>query len=400
MHPIEVLHKQLARCVPSIHRLRLKAILAAVEAVLSGAKVTITSLGRHIGNQALAKHKIKRMDRLVGNPRLHQERVDVYAAMARWLVGGISQPIILIDWSPLSGNQEQQLLRASIAAKGRALTLYEEIHSRRKLGNRKVQQSFLKTLKTLLPSDCHPIIVADSGFRVPFFRYLEKTLGWFWVGRIRNRDFIAWANTPDDWFRATSLYAQATTRPTRLGTVQWVRRKPLAAWLVLVRKGRKGRKRINQFGKPSRSNHSQKQAQREKEPWLLVASTSLQSLTPKQIMKLYQTRMQIEEAFRDSKSTLYGFGITSCNRILPQRRANLLLIAALAAFLLWCIGQAGKDLPGAKHVRVNSSSKRQPYSVIYLARLLLLHAKIRLSPTQIWHSLNTLKDYHAEILCA
>jgi hypothetical protein len=76
----------------------------------------------------------------------------------------------------------------------------------------------LKTLKTLLPLASHPIIVADSGFRVPFYRYVEHTLGWYWVGRIRNRDFIRWQNTTDSWFSATSLYSKATTKPT-----DWVR---------------------------------------------------------------------------------------------------------------------------------------------------------------------------------
>jgi hypothetical protein len=74
--------------------------------------------------------------------------------------------------------------------------LYEEIHPRKKLGNRRIQQQFLMRLETLLPSTGTLIIVADSGFRTPFFREVEG-LGWHWLGRIRNRDFIAWADRPD-----------------------------------------------------------------------------------------------------------------------------------------------------------------------------------------------------------
>ena len=55
----------------------------------------------------------------------------------------------------------------------------------------------------LLPANVTPIIVADSGFRTPFFREVES-LGWHWLGRIRNRDFIAWANRPNDWLAAKS----------------------------------------------------------------------------------------------------------------------------------------------------------------------------------------------------
>jgi hypothetical protein len=50
-------------------------------------------------------------------------------------------------------------------------------------------------------------------------------------------------------------------------------------------------------------------------------------------------------------------------RIIQKRRANLLLIAAL----VWCIGVAGKSQPLAKQVRVNSSSKREPYTDDILA---------------------------------
>jgi hypothetical protein len=117
-------------------------------------------------------------------------------------------------------------------------------------------------------------------------------------------------------------------------------------------------------------------------------------------MKLYQARMQIEEGFRDSKSHRYGLGVARANRIGQQRRANLLLIAALAAFLLWCIGVAGKNQPIAKQVRVNSSSKREPYSLIFLARLLLQQPAFRLSPCHIWQSLTTLNPYIKSLLSA
>ena len=173
-----------------------------------------------------------------------------------------------------------------------------------------------------------------------------------------------------------------------------------AAFLVLVRQPKKGRQRCNQSGRQSQSNHSKKQARREKEPWLLAVSLSLQSFTAKQIMKLYRARMQIEEGFRDSRNHRYGLGVAQANRIGQQRRTNLLLIAALAAFLLWCIGAAGKKQPIAKQVRVNSSSKREPYSVIFLARLLLRQPAFRLLHSQIWQSLTTINPYIKSLLCA
>ena len=67
MSIIQTLHSFLRLSLPSIHETRLKALMAAVEASLSGASISITTLGRALSGQAFIKHKIKRMDRLVGN---------------------------------------------------------------------------------------------------------------------------------------------------------------------------------------------------------------------------------------------------------------------------------------------------------------------------------------------
>jgi hypothetical protein len=37
-----------------------------------------------------------------------------------------------------------------------------------------VQHRFLQRLAQLLPASADPIIVADSGFKVPFFREVER----------------------------------------------------------------------------------------------------------------------------------------------------------------------------------------------------------------------------------
>jgi hypothetical protein len=97
----------------------------------------------------------------------------------------------LVRSSSLHSDQSCQLLRAALPVGGRSLTLYEEVHPRSKLGNRRIQHQFLEKLATLIPPHCRPIVVADSGFRTPFYRYVEKTLHWHWVGRIRSRDFIS-----------------------------------------------------------------------------------------------------------------------------------------------------------------------------------------------------------------
>ena len=187
MHTVKVLHKLLHQSVPSIHSVRLNTFLSAIQALTQGARASVTSLGRGLDGKVYDKHKIKRIDRLLSNRFLYYERLGIYKALTQKILAGLPEPIIAIDWSPLCADQSRQLLRAAIPVGGRSLTLYEEVHPRSKLGNRKIQHQFLDQLALMIPASCCPIIVADSGFRTPFYRYVEK-LNWHWVAFLGGRE--------------------------------------------------------------------------------------------------------------------------------------------------------------------------------------------------------------------
>ncbi len=146
--------------------------------------------------------------------------------------------------------------------------------------------------------------------------------------------------------------------------VDWVRRQPLCATIVLIRLAKKHRKSLTYTGIKRQSRRDKIQLKRASEPWLLVTSLSLRDRTPKQIVRIYKTRMQIEEGFRDCKSVHYGLCLSQHRRMNRQRRSVLCLIAACAIFILWCIGVAGTQTAIARQVRVNSSSKQTSYSTI------------------------------------
>jgi len=382
MSIIKTLRNFLKLSLPSMHATRLNALMAAVEAGLSGAPLTITALGRALSGNAFIKHKIKRMDRLLGNSHLGDERKAIYGAMALWLLKSTHLPIILFDWSPLTDDQSQQLLRASLPVGGRSISLYEEIHPRKKLGNPRVQKLFLARLLQFLPQGIIPIAVADSGFRTPFFREVER-LGWHWLGRIRNRDYVAFVADKEQWLPAKSLYAKATRKAKLLGEAHWVRNHPLCGELVAYYRKPKGRKHLTLGKTPAKSRYSRKHAKREKEPWLLVISPSLKAFSAVRVVNYYRTRMQIEESFRDTKGMHYGLDLARESRIQSERRANLLLIAALIIFTLWLIGINIKGTETERQIRVNSSQKHSPYSVIFLARIACQYVEFVL-PDDYW----------------
>ena len=101
MHAQLLLHKLLRKNCPDIHAKRLTVLLVAVQTLCAGAKATVTSLGRGLSGKTYDKHKIKRIDRLLSNSHLYQERILVYKTITQQLLHGLSEVIVVIDWSPL-----------------------------------------------------------------------------------------------------------------------------------------------------------------------------------------------------------------------------------------------------------------------------------------------------------
>jgi hypothetical protein len=101
------------------------------------------------------------------------------------------------------------------------------------------------------------------------------------------------------------------------------------------------------------------------------------------VVAYYRSRMQIEEGLRDTKSTHYGLDFTSESRIEAERRANLLLIAALIIFALWLTGLCLKGTEIERHIKVNSNQNHSPYSVIFLARIACRYVAFELSASML-----------------
>jgi len=366
MHALTILQRCVAPLLVDIHARRVAVLLEAVAATVSGPRLTLTEIARRFGGGSDLRHRLKRADRLLGNGHLQRDAKRSYAALARRLLAGVAEPLIVIDWSDLKEDQSLHLLRASLPVGGRSLTLYEEVHPQRHLGNRQVQHRFLQQIKALLPATAAPILVADSGFKVPFYREVER-LGWRWVGRVRGRDHIKLKHR---WRNCKQLFREATSTPTALGSGEWVRSNPLRAAFVLVRKPKLGRRDKTASGRCARSKKSRQAARNAREPWLLVASTRLADWPAKRLVKVYRQRMQIELSFRDTKSQHFGEGLECSASRGVGRYKVLVLIASLAAILLRLLGTAAERCGLHERLRPGSR-KRRAYSRVFLARLLL-----------------------------
>ena len=76
--------------------------------------------------------------------------------------------------------------------------------------------------------------------------------------------------------------------------------------------------------------------------------------------------MQVEEAFRDTKSVRYGIGF-ELNRSRSLKRLQLLLLVAMiATFVLWLLGMSARLTNQHLQYQANSIKNRNVLSVVYL----------------------------------
>jgi hypothetical protein len=380
MQAKQVLHNVLRETCSDMHKVRRNALAATVMAALEGQSLTVTHLGRAIRSDAQERHCIKRADRLLSNGHLHMAYLDIYACITRWLIGSQTRPVIVVDWSDMDECKRHYLLRASIPLQGRSLTLYEEVHTVKTKDKPKTHLAFLRKLHAMVPVPCCPIIVSDAGFRVPWFKQVES-FGWDWVGRVRHRNWISFDDA--NWVMCPSLHPKATSTPKALGEATLTRSNPHTCRLVLYKGKAKGRVHLTRLGEQARSSHSRKHARAQREPWLLATSLAQGTGLAKKAVKIYRLRMQIEEAFRDLKSTRFGLSLELHLTYQVKRLQVLLLIATLALLVAWLIGKATELTGQHRQYQANTVKNRMVLSTIFIGLRVIGDRRVSLRLTDV-----------------
>lgn len=386
MKVAHIVTKLLKDVTPSMHKVRRQSLNTMVTSLLSGSSLSVTSLGRNIDSQTSDKHQIKRSMRLCSNPHLHQENGSVYALMAQRLIGLQRRPIILVDWSDLDPRKQHFLLRAAIAVNGRSLTLLEQVYPVHEKEKPAVHKQFMTRLKTILPSTSKAIIVTDAGFRVPWFK-LMASLDFDFVGRVRNRTLCK-SDAELDWHPVKDLYRGASIRPHLLGFYQMSQATPIDCQMVVYKQKYKGRKHLTATGERARrSSSSRSNASKETEPWLLATSLSEKKCAQK-VVKIYQSRMQIEESFRDLKT---GLKFNESHTRKQKQLSVLLLLAMLAQMVLFLLGLAVKGMNKHHQYQANTIKIRAVLSYQFIGLRAYKDPRLRLT-TNSW--LNAVNELH------
>ena len=84
------------------------------------------------------------------------------------------------------------------------------------------------------------------------------------------------------------------------------------------------------------------------------------------IVQLYELRMQIEESFRDLKSTRFGLSLELHLTYHVERLQVLLLIAHLALIVVWLMGKATELTEQHWQYQANSIKSRKVLSTIFI----------------------------------
>ena len=358
MRCIDVLQTALRSELKKVHPARLAAVWRVVTGVVLGGQLWLTALGRSLPGATSDKHRIKAVDRLLGNAKLHGEMDGFYRAMASKVLKGIKTPIVAVDWTGLGANKCE--ISAKLCSDGRALPLYSRVFPKKSLANRQAHLEFLRGLARVLPDDCKPILVTDAGFHCGWFHDVAVH-NWDYIGRVRGRTHVYLDKC---WSSVQSLYRRARSRPQNLGMANMPRTKPSPHRLVLSKRPvMQGRKRLTRRGAPGQCTTDIKASKAAREPWLLATSLSCNA---KCVVQLYGLRMQIEQSFRDRKSHRNGWSMSLASSRSCQRMNVFCLLASLAELAVQIVGRAVAGTVTAYQFQANTLRKRRVLSFFFL----------------------------------
>jgi len=386
-------HKLFSDALCNFNQARVKGLLHCVQGLIRGNELSLTSIGRHLPGKAKTKHKIKRVDRLLGNASVHDDLPAFYREISRALLKGLKRYVIAVDWSGCC-RDDYQLLRASLLYDGRSLPLLNMVVEKAYYNNNELHHQFLRQLADIIGNDKPTHILTDGGFKTPWFQ-LVKRFGWEFVGRVRGRVYGQLDN--QEWQSVTSLYEGANTVPTYLGhgRLSKTQKSQCAVHFHLFKGKPKGRHKKRGHLLPLYASTEKRCKSLANEPWLLV--TSDEALSSKKAVQLYSKRMQIEQNFRDDKNQRYGFSWRNSFTSDANRIGVLCLLAYIATAVLWLIGIEAEHRKLHFSFQANSLKNRRVLSYLTLAKSMFIQMPRTLTERYINAALTTFARNYAKL---
>jgi hypothetical protein len=290
-------------------------------------RLGVTMLALGLRGRTSVKHRIKRVDRFLGNPRVEQE--VLFEALGRVFWQGRGRVLLALDWTVLPGDFHAVVL--SVILEGRSVPVAWNVVKGWRLHRSRnaLEQGLLLLVESYWPPQVERVVLADRGFGyAELARFLEQH-GWFYILRVNPKVRLK------PRCGEPCLYEQLPVgRRVRSRRQVQYRSRDRAVRLDLV------------------WTHQADQ----NEPWYLVTNL-VGTITPTRVVRWYGYRMRIEEGFRDGKSERWGFGLKETRLRQAQRWSRLLLVLALALTVLHLLGRWARSL--GLDAGLTSTSKRR-----------------------------------------
>lgn len=316
-----------------MRRSRRSALASICAGAMKMKGVGVLALGRAMHGPTSAKHRIKRVDRFLGNEDV--EVSELSTTLFNVLRGSQRRPIVLVDWTD---RQAFEQLVFSIAKDGRSMPFLsvtiQSTHFKAKTKGVKIQaeQQALEEFRALCPPHVCPIVIADRGFgNACWIRDVEKW-GWSFVQRLSMKHFV-------DMEQHIGLLCE-------LGIRKGYRPKDWG-WGSIGADEEEEKTEVRLISVYDRQAD---------EPWYLIVNTG--DFDANEIGKLYKKRMWTEAMFRDLKSRKWGMGLDEVQLSSVERTQRHFAIMMLAYVLLCAFGAIAEHQNFGETLKANTVNKR------------------------------------------
>ncbi len=370
----ELLFFHLEECCPEIHAKRLQAVMDVATGIQHSRRLSIAGIGRHLDSETQLKHRIKKVDRLLGNKHLYGELAGIYSGLSQYVFKYIAQdkvsPVV-IDLCYLKDNQDIQMLSAEVATQGRTIPLYREVFEKGELKDR--EKEFISKLSSCLPEGREVLIIMDAGFGDSWFAAIESQQ-WYWLVRARGGKYVK-LSEEGQWQEVSELFPEIGIRAKCYDQAYITQSEPRRC-RVITKRGSAVSQRKRPAKLPRNYHGANGNYQRlAKEPWVLATNLP-KEYTTTQVLNAYKKRMQIEESFRDIKNTRYGLGSRQIETRCVYRWGVFMLLAAIVQITLWIIGVIGHSQGFQRVFQSNTVKDRKVFSYFYLGQLIVEFHKL------------------------